>query len=90
MMDPEQFEEIVRGVLTDREPADVRVIMPVTAFAAQDEDGDDVEVVGVTFTQADNENLSFVVMVELEDGEVFPTMRDTVWRKAYGVVRSAA
>ena len=81
-MDPEQFEEIVRDALTDREPADVRVMMPIAAFKAQDEDDIDLEVVGVTFMQADNENLSFVVMVEVEDGELIPSLRASVWRRA--------
>jgi hypothetical protein len=79
-MDPEQFEEIVRDVLAENEPGEVRVIMPIASFKAQDEDGDDVEVVGVTFTQADNHNLNFVVLVDGDDGEVYPTMRDVVWR----------
>ncbi|MER9583962.1 hypothetical protein [Mesorhizobium sp. M0276] len=37
------------------------VMMPIAAFQAEDNDGASVEVVGVTYRQDDNENLSFVV-----------------------------
>lgn len=81
-MEPEQFEEILRDVLADRENIDQRIVMPIAAFQAEDMEGVDVEVVGVTYLQSDNENLSFVVMVELEGGEIIPSIRDGVWRKS--------
>ncbi|MER8751104.1 hypothetical protein NKH57_17815 [Mesorhizobium sp. M1050] len=54
------------------------VMMPIAAFQAEDNDGASVEVVGVTYRQDDNENLSFVVMVDVGDGEIIPSLRDSV------------
>ncbi|ESY73465.1 hypothetical protein X743_11190 [Mesorhizobium sp. LNHC252B00] len=54
------------------------LMMPIAAFRAEDNDGASVEVVGVTCRQDDNENLSFVVMVDVGDGEIIPSLRDSV------------
>ncbi len=80
-MDPEQFEEIVRGVLAERAPEDERVVMPIASFPAQDDDGGLIEVIGVTFMRSDDQDLGFVVIVEAEGGEMFPSRRNSVWRR---------
>ena len=85
MMHPEQFEEIMREVLSEtreNQPGTgPRFVLPITPFAATDFDDRDIEVVGITGTEDDNENLNFVVMVEIENGEIIPSLREGVWRK---------
>lgn len=80
-MEPEQFEEIMRSVLAESAPADTRVVVPIASFPAQDEDGVQVDVVGVTFLQSDDRDLDFVIIVEADGGEMFPSIRQSVWRR---------
>ncbi|CAN7480800.1 hypothetical protein [Mesorhizobium sp. LjNodule214] len=87
-MEPEQFEEIMRSVLSEKMAEDEtglvngpRFFLPIKAFRAKDSDGRELEVVGVTATEDDNENLSFVVLVELDaGGEIYPIIESSVWR----------
>jgi len=85
MMGPQQFEEIMRDVLAERDSVDVepgtgpRFILPITPFLATNSEDHEIEVVGVTGTEDDNENLSFIVLVD-RDGETYPIIESSVWR----------
>ncbi|TIL94792.1 MAG: hypothetical protein E5Y73_09665 [Mesorhizobium sp.] len=85
MMDPEQFEEIMRSVIAEPKEAEPgtgpRFVLPIKAFRATDSHGRELEVVGVTGTEDDNENLSFIVLADLDDnGETYPIIESSVWR----------
>ncbi|PAQ05222.1 hypothetical protein CIT26_30955 [Mesorhizobium temperatum] len=82
-MEPEQFEEIVREVLAEPREAEPgtgpRFVLPIKAFKATDSEDRELDVVGITGTEDDNENLSFIVIVE-RDGETYPIIESSVWR----------
>ncbi len=56
-------------------------MMRIDAFDAEDEDGETVRVIGVAECQEDD-ILKFIVIETDEDGQVYPIVRTTIYRKA--------
>ena len=54
-------------------------MMRINEFEAEDESGDPVRVVGII--DDDDDFMRFIVVEESEEGEVYPVVRRTIYRK---------
>lgn len=82
MIDPSEIEDAIRaGITAALEEVETRrrVSMQIEPFSAEDVDGKDVRVVAVVGPPDD---LGFVVLVETAEGEIFPSIRPSVYRKS--------
>lgn len=81
MIEPFDLEDAIRrGIVAALEDAETRrnVSMQIEPFDAVDDSGDEVRVVAVIGPPDD---LDFVVIVETDAGEIFPSVRDVVYRR---------
>lgn len=85
MMDRDDIEEIVRGILAERDYPDddeedvVTHMVAIEPFDGEDLSDDPLRVVGVAHR---NGGLEWIAMRELEHGELVPSFEPSVWRKA--------
>ena len=88
MIDDADVYEATKAAIIDA-MADMKnrpVMMRIDPFDAEDETGDPVRVVGII--DDDDDFMRFIVVEESEDGEVYPVVRRTIYRK--GTAASAA
>jgi hypothetical protein len=83
-MDGEEMYGAVKAALDDharekeRDTNKPEMLIPIQRFEAAGEDGEQLSVIGVAYH---GEILQFLCVVE-EDGEIWPAMRDAVYRKS--------
>ena len=88
MIDGAEVYEATKAAFIDA-MADMKnrpVMMRIEPFDAEDDGGDPVRVVGII--DDDESFIRFVVIEEGEDGEIYPIVRSTIYRK--GTAAAAA
>jgi len=78
-----EYQEVVEAIkdahtaISVNREAEIKTMIPVEPFVAEDVDGVELKIVGVAI---DSEfDLKFVAIKTLEDGETYPVLEDSVW-----------